>query len=386
MDSFISKVRNLDAYPKINEDFYSRTLSGGVITLASSIIMTLLFISELQLYLHAVTETKLVVDTSRGETLRINFDITFPALPCSIVSVDAMDISGEQHLDIRHDIIKKRIDVLGNVIETRKEGIGAPTIDRPLQRHGGRLEHNETYCGSCYGAEGSDDHCCNTCEDVREAYRKKGWALTNPDIIDQCKREGFLEKIKAEEGEGCNMYGFLEVNKVAGNFHFAPGKSFQQSNVHVHDLQTFQKDSYNISHEINRLTYGEYFPGVVNPLDGVTWTQETPHGMYQYFIKVVPTVYKDVSGHTIQSNQFSVTEHFQGADVGRFQSIPGVFFFYDLSPIKVTFTEQHVSFLHFLTNVCAIVGGVFTVSGILDSFIYHGQKAIKKKMELGKFS
>lgn len=27
-------------------------------------------------------------------------------------------------------------------------------IDRPLQRHGGRLEHNETYCGSCYGAEG----------------------------------------------------------------------------------------------------------------------------------------------------------------------------------------------------------------------------------------
>ncbi|GAV80497.1 hypothetical protein CFOL_v3_23958 [Cephalotus follicularis] len=26
-------------------------------------------------------------------------------------------------------------------------------IDRPLQRHGDRLEHNETYCGSCYGAE-----------------------------------------------------------------------------------------------------------------------------------------------------------------------------------------------------------------------------------------
>lgn len=386
MDSFISKIRSLDAYPKINEDFYSRTLSGGVITLASSIIMTLLFISELRLYLHAVTETTLVVDTSRGETLRINFDITFPALPCSILSVDAMDISGEQHLDIRHDIIKKRIDVHGNVIETRKEGIGAPTIDRPLQRHGGRLEHNETYCGSCYGAEESDDHCCNTCEDVREAYRKKGWALTNPDEIDQCKREGFLERIKAEDGEGCNMYGFLEVNKVAGNFHFAPGKSFQQSNVHVHDLLTFQKDSYNISHKINRLTYGEYFPGVVNPLDGVTWTQETPHGMYQYFIKVVPTVYTDVSGHTIQSNQFSVTEHYKGADFGRFQSIPGVFFFYDLSPIKVTFTEQHVSFLHFLTNVCAIVGGVFTVSGILDSFIYHGQKAIKKKMELGKFS
>ncbi|KAA3449620.1 endoplasmic reticulum-Golgi intermediate compartment protein 3-like [Gossypium australe] len=411
MDGIMNKIRNLDAYPKINEDFYSRTLSGGVITVVSSVVMFLLFFSELRLYLHASTETKLVVDTSRGETLRINFDVTFPALACSIVSVDAMDISGEQHLDVKHDIIKKRLDAHGNVIEARPDGIGAPKIEKPLQRHGGRLEHNETYCGSCYGAEAADDDCCNSCEDVREAYRKKGWALSNPDLIDQsclslialvsirmpifpsqefpsstdqfqiqlperlnltanyeggkgiCKREGFLQKIKDEEGEGCNIYGFLEVNKVAGNFHFAPGKSFQQSNVHVHDLLAFQKDSFNLSHKINRLAFGDYFPGVV-----------------------VPTVYTDVSGHTIQSNQFSVTEHFKGAEVGRLQSLPGVFFFYDLSPIKVTFTEQHVSFLHFLTNVCAIVGGVFTVSGILDSFIYHGQKAIKKKMEIGKLS
>ena len=31
----------------------------------------------------------------------------------------------------------------------------------------------------------SDEECCNNCEDVREAYRKKGWALSNPDVIDQ---------------------------------------------------------------------------------------------------------------------------------------------------------------------------------------------------------
>lgn len=48
MDGLISKLRSLDAYPKINEDFYSRTLSGGVITLVSSIVMILLFTSELR--------------------------------------------------------------------------------------------------------------------------------------------------------------------------------------------------------------------------------------------------------------------------------------------------------------------------------------------------
>ncbi|XP_051139244.1 uncharacterized protein LOC127257024 [Andrographis paniculata] len=386
MESIIGRIRSLDVYPKVNEDFYSRTLSGGVITLVSSVVMLLLFISELRLYLHAVTETKLVVDTSRGERLRINFDVTFPALPCSMVSLDAMDISGEQHLDVRHDLIKKRIDANGNVIETRQDTIGTPKIERPLQRHGGRLEKNETYCGSCYGAEAADDDCCNSCEEVREAYRKKGWALSNPDLIDQCKREGFLQKIKDEEGEGCNIYGFLDVNKVGGNFHFAPGKSFQQSNVHVHDVQTFQKDSFNISHKINRLAFGDYFPGAVNPLDGAQWVQHTPNAMYEYFLKVVPTVFTDVDGHTIYSNQFSVTEHVKGGEAGQLQSIPGVFFFYDLSPIKVTSIETYFPFLHFLTNVCAIVGGVFTVSGIIDSFVYHGHNAIKKKMEIGKFS
>lgn len=46
MDEFLSKLKNLDAYPKINEDFYQRTLSGGIITVASTIIMLLLFLSE----------------------------------------------------------------------------------------------------------------------------------------------------------------------------------------------------------------------------------------------------------------------------------------------------------------------------------------------------
>jgi hypothetical protein len=48
MDGLLSKLRNLDAYPKVNEDFYSRTLSGGIITLASSVFMLLLFVSELR--------------------------------------------------------------------------------------------------------------------------------------------------------------------------------------------------------------------------------------------------------------------------------------------------------------------------------------------------
>ncbi|KAJ4753739.1 Endoplasmic reticulum-Golgi intermediate compartment protein 3 [Rhynchospora pubera] len=378
----LGKLRNLDAYPKVNEDFYSRTLSGGFITILSSIAILFLFLSEIRLYVYSSKETKLVVDTSRGDRLRINFDVTFPHIACSLLAVDTMDVSGEQHYDIRHDIVKKRLDHIGNTIDSRKDGVGGPKIERPLQKHGGRLDHNEKYCGSCYGAEETDDQCCNSCDEVRDAYRKKGWGLTNPDAIDQCKREGFVQRVKDEQGEGCTVHGFVDVNKVAGNFHFAPGKGLPQINF-LQDLFNIQAEQYNISHKINKVSFGRDFPGVINPLDGVEWTHKGESGIYQYFIKVVPTIYTDITGRKIHSNQFSVTEHFREA-IGYPKPPPGVYFFYEFSPIKVVLTEENTSLLHFLTNLCAIIGGIFTVAGIIDSFVYHGHKAIKKKMEIGK--
>ncbi|KAL5662414.1 hypothetical protein ACJX0J_029539 [Zea mays] len=310
MDAFLQRLKRLDAYPKVNEDFYKRTLSGGIVTLVAAVVMLLLFISETRSYFYSATETKLVVDTSRGERLRVNFDITFLSIPCTLLSVDTMDISGEQHQDIRHDIEKIRLDAHGNVIEARKVSIGGAKIERPLQKHGGRLDKGEQYCGTCYGAEESDEQCCNSCEEVREAYKKKGWALTNPDLIDQCAREDFVERVKTQQDEGCNVHGFLDVSKVAGNFHFAPGKGFYESNIDVPELSLLE-GGFNITHKINKLSFGTEFPGVVNPLDGAQWTQPASDGTYQYFIKVVPTIYTDIRGHNIHSNQFSVTEHFR---------------------------------------------------------------------------
>lgn len=43
----MSKLKALDAYPKVNEDFFTKTFSGGIITIAASIVMVLLFLSEL---------------------------------------------------------------------------------------------------------------------------------------------------------------------------------------------------------------------------------------------------------------------------------------------------------------------------------------------------
>eukprot|EP00199_Chlamydomonas_sp_CCMP681_P001880 CAMPEP_0119106818 /NCGR_PEP_ID=MMETSP1180-20130426/6334_1 /TAXON_ID=3052 ORGANISM="Chlamydomonas cf sp, Strain CCMP681" /NCGR_SAMPLE_ID=MMETSP1180 /ASSEMBLY_ACC=CAM_ASM_000741 /LENGTH=357 /DNA_ID=CAMNT_0007092209 /DNA_START=168 /DNA_END=1241 /DNA_ORIENTATION=- len=357
-------------------------MAGGAITIASSVVMCLLFLSELHLFSLTREVHELVVDSSRGETISINLDITLPKMPCAWLSLDAMDVSGELHLDVQsHDVFKQRLTAAGHPIkEAEKHDIHSTKT--------ATIPGNAT-CGACYGAEDASTPCCNTCDEVRSAYRRKGWALSNVEHIDQCKHDAYMESIVDQKGEGCRMWGHLTVNKVAGNFHVAPGRSYQQGNMHVHDVAPFGPEArMDFAHTINKLSFGPTYAGMLNPLDAVRQDGQAGGsiGMFQYFLKVVPTSVSRLSNSTVvNTNQFAVTENFRDSQ-GSHGTLPGVFWFYDLSPIKVHIREKRSTFLHFLTSVCAIVGGVFTVAGILDALLHTGQKLIKKKQELGKFT
>ena len=49
--------------------------------------------------------------------LKINLDVVFPRISCDYLVLDAMDVSGEQHIDIEHNIYKRRLDLDGKPIE-----------------------------------------------------------------------------------------------------------------------------------------------------------------------------------------------------------------------------------------------------------------------------
>lgn len=171
--------------------------------------------------------------------------------------------------------------------------------------------------GTCYGGtpptDGANPGCCNTCDDVREAYVRRGWSFVNPDSIEQvrlhslpsvppfsfahnpfalqCVSEGWSAKIKEQATEGCNLAGRVHVNKVIGNFHLSPGKSFQSNQAHVHDLVPYLQGSskHDFGHEVHHFSFGseteeEFLKGytagsgieetkkslgIVNPLDNV---------------------------------------------------------------------------------------------------------------------
>ncbi|EDQ85716.1 uncharacterized protein MONBRDRAFT_34133 [Monosiga brevicollis MX1] len=391
--AIFDNLKRFDAYPKTLDDFRVKTFSGAAVSIIAIIIMVILFSSELVYFLSTDVHEELFVDTARNEKLRINLDITFPKMPCVYLSLDVMDISGENEQNIDHDVFRQRLDASGNKIYNGQEEIdelGESHADNVADKAlDGLKDLDPNRCESCYGAEDTEGQCCNTCAQVQEAYRKKGWAFRSGQGIAQCEREGYDAMMEAQEREGCQLYGHLEVNKVAGNFHIAPGRSFEQHNMHIHDMQSFGREKlakFNLTHVINHLSFGIDYPDRVNSLDGhVEVPNEYGAIMYQYFLKVVPTRYRFLSQTEIDTNQYSVTMHQREIrpDQGT-SGLPGLFFMYDISPMKIQLTQSSRSFFHFLTGLCAIIGGVYTVAGMIDGFLYHGIRTLKAKQNMGK--
>jgi hypothetical protein len=244
------------------------------------------------------------------------------------------------------------------------------------------------YCGGCYGAtpppNAQKPGCCNTCEEVREAYASVSWAFGRGENVEQCEREHYAERLDAQRKEGCRIEGGLRVNKVVGNFHIAPGRSFSNGNMHVHDLNNYFDTpipgGHVFTHQIHSLRFGPQLSEEVtkkigtkelpwtnhhlNPLDNTEQITHESAYNFMYFVKVVSTSYlplgwetaEDVNhpgndlvdigkyGHqsdgSVETHQYSVTSHRRSLAGGDDSAeghkeklhsrggIPGVFFSY----------------------------------------------------------
>lgn len=87
-------IKQADVFQKVESEHETQTNVGGLLSFASFVLIAWLFLSELRLYLNPATSDHIIVDTTRQNDLPIEFDITFPALRCSEVHIDVMDVSG----------------------------------------------------------------------------------------------------------------------------------------------------------------------------------------------------------------------------------------------------------------------------------------------------
>ena len=75
---------------------------------------------------------------------------------------------------------------------------------------------------------------------------------------------------------------------------------------------------------------------------------------------------------------YKYTVHSNMYEVGR-QEEPSIEFKYDLSPISIVLKQESMPAYRFVTSSCAIIGGVFTVIGLLENIIHHTSSAVMKK-------
>lgn len=388
------------------DDVRIRTNIGAILTFVSALLIAVLTMSEFSDYLRVRNEPWLEVDYSRQEKLEVNLNITFPRVPCYLLSLDILDISGDLTVDVRHDVTRTRLDSDGDVIE---EG------EKELETEAARIaaKRPKGYCGSCYGATPPESGCCNTCDEVRQAYADSRWSFHAPHNVEQCVQEGWKERVEAENHEGCNIAGVLHLNKVIGNLHLSPGRAFQYNTLFSNELVPYLSGSgdeyHHFGHVIHELSFGSdgEFPhdapprevsvkdhlGIRDPLKGVVTHQKESQFMYQYFVKAVPTEMHFLNGDNFRTYQYSVTsyerdlvpndptkEHNEQREPSNvlhlMRGVPGVFINYEISPLRIVHREERNSFTHFLTNTCAIVGGILTIAGLVDALIYRSRRTL----------
>jgi len=118
---------------------------------------------------------------------------------------------------------------------------------------------------------------------------------------------------------------------------------------------------------------------------------------YLYFLKCVSTTYHYISSSRgpLHTHQYSTTFHSRplsgGNDpdhAGAVHSrggIPGVFFVYDISPMRVIKMEERGNSLGgFLAAVVGGVGGVLVIAGWIDRGVWEVERGLRKKAREGK--
>jgi len=186
-------------------------------------------------------------------------------------------------------------------------------------------------------------------------------------------RRKLKKEWKVEDHPGCQLSGFMMVDRVPGNFHI-------MARSPRHDLAPTMT---NVSHEVHHLSFGEPYirrklekgmmssapPGLLEstvPMDGNVYVTKNEHEAHHHYLKVVTASVEDGDYdrriyQVLQQSQLS----YYNSDI-----VPEAKFQYDLSPIAVAYKTTSRKWYDYLTSIMAIVGGTFTVVGLLESSIH----------------
>jgi len=306
-------IKVFDYFQKFSYDISKPTSSGALISMISIVVICLLIFIETNKFLRPQIKKDFIIlqEESGKSTINFHFSVYIPHNPCSILSVDQEDKLGVHKTNIEAHVTKKRISKIHR------------NVDLPA--------------------------------------------------LSPYKTDDLIQSI--EEDEGCLIEGFLEVNKVPGNIHISY-HPFRRVFDYLVESQPEKFKKLKLMHKFNYLTLGDKnIP--INELNsfGVYPHDEMPNFIerdnkqpnYDYFIKIIPHVLRNEEDNSTKLNyQYSLSFSNRKSEDSEMSMI---MINYDMSEVTILVTKRSNNILHFLTHICAIVGGVFVIFSIINRML-----------------
>jgi len=338
-------VEECDVFVKVETDYADdQTLYGAAVTIITILLCGWLIWSDLTYFFNPSYRFRFMADNSEdgwtgNDRLDINVDMTV-AMPCDGIGADVLDSTNQNTF------------TYGRL----REDPAWFQLDRLQRKHFDSIQMFNEYFREEY----------HLVQDLMWNYGDKAILGPLPD----------RKFVPDEPHDACRIHGTLALNKVEGNFHVTAGKSIPIFRGHAHLTGYLDASDHNFSHRIDQFSFGQQsHAGIVQPLQGDEKIADKNFINYQYFVQVVPTEIHSLLG-TWKTYQYSVKELARDAENS---GMPGIYFKYELSALKVIVTQDRQPLWQFLIRLCAGVGGIFATSQIISGLLHFCVCSVTKQ-------
>jgi len=333
-------VKSLDFFTKAKEDIESSTGIGGLFSLIGLVCGILFFIIEISSFLSTVHVKEMTINNdSITKKERVNIDFTFLKAPCGLLTL------------------------------TQEEEGNLPVVDIPLLR--------ERFSPSGESLGRYQPHKEHNYHNSEDEFNDIKAAIT--------------------AGEGCRIHGNFSIAQVPGNFHIGLKERSGPFRRLPEDLMKKVSLELYINHlsfgmDTNHQTIQKRFGKQENfsPYEGFRLTDMKPSDKANFFVKLVPNYYfnKENSKNGLLAYMFSLSYQtkeivplaifLRDAKVGRVE-LPSFQVNYEFSPITINHRKKRNSIARFVVDTLAIVGGIFSVMGMLNNYALTKFKELRYK-------
>ena len=92
--------------------------------------------------------------------------------------------------------------------------------------------------------------------------------------------------------------------------------------------------------------------------------------MANYYLDINQVDYEDTT--QVNTTIYEGFKYRSSKSILAQMGLPALFFRYELSPVKLRYTMSFQTYSEFFVEICAIIGGIFVVAGIIESLVRNG--------------